>query len=226
MSESTPTLAQVLKRVIATRLADVHTAMPARVESFDAGKQMVNVKPLVKRNLLGDDNTLITDDLPVINNVPVAFPSGGGFVLAFPLAQGDTVLLVFSERSIDQWKTKGGEVDDKNTRNHDLSDAFAVPCVRALPQKLQGVSASKLVLGKDSTPALQIHIDGTDIKIGSTATNYVAMANLVQGRLDALATALNGWTPVSQDGGAALKTALAGWVAGSNNVAATKVKAV
>jgi hypothetical protein len=48
----------------------------------------------------------------------------------------------------------------------------------------------------------------------------------VQARLDALKTAINAWAPVPNDGGDALKTALAGWLAGSNDVAATKVAAV
>lgn len=60
---------------------------------------------------------------------------------------------------------------------------------------------------------------------GDGATAAVALATLVQGRLDALMTAINAWAPVAMDGGAALKLALATWLAASNDVGASKVKA-
>jgi hypothetical protein len=46
---------------------------------------------------------------------------------------------------------------------------------------------------------------GLTVKIGGTATDYIVMAQALHTWLDALNTA---WTPVANDGGAALKTAL------------------
>ena len=61
---------------------------------------------------------------------------------------------------------------------------------------------------------------------GGAAVQFVALANLVNEQLTALKDAINGWTPVPNDGGASLKTALsslfATWPA---DVSAQKVKA-
>jgi hypothetical protein len=51
------------------------------------------------------------------------------------------------------------------------------------------------------------------------------MASPVKSRLDALAQAINGWVPVPNDGGGALKAALASWLGGSNDVASSNLKA-
>lgn len=59
----------------------------------------------------------------------------------------------------------------------------------------------------------------------AAASKRVALAEDVTARLDALKTAINAWTPVPNDGGAALKLALASWLAGSNAVASTNVYA-
>lgn len=66
---------------------------------------------------------------------------------------------------------------------------------------------------------------GKHILLGSEgATDFIALASLVKSRLDGLKVAFNTWAVVPNDGGGALKTALATWIAGSNAVAATKVK--
>lgn len=62
---------------------------------------------------------------------------------------------------------------------------------------------------------------------GGQEVQFVALANLVNAQFAALADAFDGWTPVPNDGGAALKTQLTtlsgtGWPA---SVAAVKVKA-
>jgi hypothetical protein len=54
---------------------------------------------------------------------------------------------------------------------------------------------------------------------------FVALGNLVTAQLADLKSAINGWTPVPNDGGAALKVALTSWLASSSAVSAVKVKA-
>ncbi len=64
----------------------------------------------------------------------------------------------------------------------------------------------------------------TELKLGA-GTDSVALASPVESQLDDLKSAINGWTPVANDGGAALKVALTAWLASSSTVAAAKVKA-
>ena len=76
---------------------------------------------------------------------------------------------------------------------------------------------------KGAEVRLRIDADGTVHVGGAAASQFVALANLVDARLSALKTILTGWTVVPGDGGAALKTAMAAWSVAS--VAATKAKA-
>lgn len=122
-ANETPSWAKVIKDAIAADRSELHTAMPATVETYDAATGMVSVSPCLKRRYANGDLV----DLPIIPNVPVLFPRGGNAAITFDLQKGDSVLLVFAERSVDTWKTTGGKVDPKDTRKHALSDAFAIP---------------------------------------------------------------------------------------------------
>lgn len=46
---STPSLLEVLRAVVEARLADVRVSMPARVVSYDATRQAVSVKPIIRQ---------------------------------------------------------------------------------------------------------------------------------------------------------------------------------
>jgi len=118
-----PSLATAVKKAITFSLTDVNTCLPGRIEKYDYAKQKADVKPLIKK--LYVDGT--TEALPVIVNVPVVWPRGGGGSLTFPLEKGDGVLLVFSQRSLDTWLSKGGDTGPGDPRKFDLSDAIAIP---------------------------------------------------------------------------------------------------
>jgi len=121
--ETTPTLPEILRRVLDARLAEVHTALPAKIVKYDAATRKADVQPLLKRQYADGDLA----SMPVITNVPVLFPSGGGASLTFPVRAGDGCLLVFAERSLDRWLAQSTvkEVETGDIRMHDISDAVA-----------------------------------------------------------------------------------------------------
>jgi len=63
-----------------------------------------------------------------------------------------------------------------------------------------------------------IEVTGTTVKIGDGGAEFLAKALAISD----LQSAITGWTPVANDGGAALKTALTTWL--GNNYATTKAK--
>lgn len=165
-----PSLATLLTNAISSRLLDVHTALPAKVERYDATKQLVDVKPLVKAYQLGEDDVAQASALPVICNVPMVFPGAGGFRLTFPVQVGDTVLLLFGESSLDVWQESSGgrDVDPMDHRRHNLSDAIAIPGLHTNAAPWTGAATDGLTLGKDG--GAQVKITDVDIilKGGST----------------------------------------------------------
>jgi hypothetical protein len=129
IKKETPTLAEAIRTGIRASLVDLYTAMPGQVESYNATTNLANVQPVFKRKYEKDEEVV---NLPVINNVPVAFPRAGQAGITFPLKSGDNVLLVFSQRSLESWKTVGGLVEPNDPRTHDISDAIAIPGVYPL----------------------------------------------------------------------------------------------
>jgi len=105
-------------------IANIHTAAPGTILSYDSDTGLASVQPSLQFKV--PDGRVL--DMPVIVGVPVQWPSGmgGDASVTLPLQSGDSVLLVFAERSLDDW-LKGGESEDP--RKFDLTDAFAIPCI-------------------------------------------------------------------------------------------------
>ena len=122
----TPTLTDVINAALEGFAQEFNTCMPAIVEKYDNNLNTVNAQPVFKQTFAGDPVDEVVDT-PLVRNVPVAFPRANQAALTFPIQPGDTVLLVFSQRSIDVWKTTGGIIPPNDPRVNDLSDAIAIP---------------------------------------------------------------------------------------------------
>ncbi len=150
-------LSDAVNQAIDNRLSAVHTALPGNVEKYDAATQLADIQPLIMRRYPDDS----VESLPVVTNVPVIFPAGGaGGMLSFPIVQGDPVLLIFCEKSLDVWLSKGGNVDPLDRRKFDLSDGIAIPGLFSINNAgiadpdsvvLQDASGSKIKLNPDSS---------------------------------------------------------------------------
>lgn len=186
------TLAEVIRGALDARVASLRVSMPGEIVSFDAATQTAHVRPALSDVVAVEGGATAARPLQVIPHVPVQFPGGGGFSLTFPVRAGDPCLLVFSDRSIDEWFARGGQVTPEAARQHHLTDAVAILGVRPRPGALPSVDGSAVSLGQDGAQA-----------------DFVALAAKVDAQLTALANVFSSWTPVAGDGGAALKTLLA-----------------
>lgn len=81
----------------------LRVAMPGIIQSFDPDTVTCIVQPAIYGQKVGDDGKVVSEAIPIIPDVPVVFPRGGGCTLTFPVKQGDECLLVFSDRCIDFW---------------------------------------------------------------------------------------------------------------------------
>ena len=93
-------MAEAIRFAIRQSLKDMYTCMPGIVESYDAETQRAVVKGALKVVTAKKEEI----EREAIHNVPVVFPSGGGFAMTFPLEQGDPVLLLYSQRGLANWK--------------------------------------------------------------------------------------------------------------------------
>ncbi|WP_233113715.1 Gp138 family membrane-puncturing spike protein [Aggregatibacter actinomycetemcomitans] len=113
---------------------NLHTALPAKVVSFDPAKQTVTLAVQIKMQLADGSGA----DIPPLVDVPVSFLRGGGFAVTFPLQAGDEGIAIFSERCIDGWWHSGGASLPLDFRLHDLSDAMFIPGVCSVPKAING----------------------------------------------------------------------------------------
>lgn len=196
MNNANPTLQELIKMAIEARITDVHVALPAIVQKYDPKKQVVDVQPALKKKY--SDGTVT--NLPLISNVPVQFPRSGMGYLHIPLKKNDYVMLVFQERSIDNFMLKGGVVDPEDFRKHHLADAVALAGFWPQGSELEG-EADKvdLVNGEAMVRLLE---DGKTLigKKGNTPNEPVVLGLVLKQYLEDLHTKL----------GAILDTLIAG----------------
>jgi len=222
----TPTLADVVRAAIDARLLDVHTSLPARVVRYDAARCLVDAAPLVRAPVVDEQGRVTYTQLPVVPNVPVAFPQGGGFRLTFPIAVGDTVWLSFSEASLERWLQFGGEVSPEDPRRFALTDAVALPGVRALAggDAVTAASEDGCVLELVGGSAkLRLKAGGT-VELGTSGAQALALASKVATELGTLKAAINAAPVLPGDGGAVFKASLvAALAAWPSSVASARV---
>lgn len=163
-----PTLASVIRRANQEALADLHVALPARVERVDLTQGLIDAQPLTKDNVDLGDGTLTPISFPVVTNVPIVWPGAGGMRITFPVAAGDTVLLVFADRSLDVWLASGGEVDPIDPRQHAMSDAIAIPGLRDFAHAWQGQASDGMTVGADEGMQIKITTEDAIFNGGST----------------------------------------------------------
>ena len=169
-------------------MAELRVSCPAKVVSWDASKQLADVKPLVKDIFEGEDGEVQHVSIPVITNVPVVFPGAGGMRITFPVAVGDTVHLVFCDRSIDAWLDQGGETSPTDQRRHHIADAVAYPGLHPNNAAWAGLEDGVVTVGSSTG-----------------ASEFVATAQRVADALQTIKTLFTSWVVVPNDGGAALK---------------------
>lgn len=109
-----------------TQIAEVYTALPCRiVQVVDNLEDLrVDVQPLIDTKY--SDGT--SEEHSLILGVPVIFPQGRMSMLSFPLFVDDTVLCVFSQRGLDNFKSGSGQpAPAADMRMMDSRDAVAIP---------------------------------------------------------------------------------------------------
>ena len=171
--------------------AGMWTAMPGIVQEVDLARQTCSVQPAIRGTITNERGETSTCDMPLLVDVPIVFPRGGGFTLTFPVKAGDECLVVFASRCIDAWWQNGGVQEQAERRMHDLSDGFAILAPTSQPKALGGVSDSTVQLRSDDGGTFVeiangglVNVRGTGVKI--EADNITLSGNVkVSGNMNA-----------------------------------------
>lgn len=120
------------------KAADIHTSIPAIIQSVDYANQVVAAIPAIQIKIV-DPNTKLVRYInrPIITNIPMAlsWSEGLGLGTTMPYKAGDKCTLIFAERALDNFLITGqisppadGPTPDTCTiRCFDETDAMCFP---------------------------------------------------------------------------------------------------
>lgn len=120
------------------KAADIHTSIPAIIQSVDYANQVVSAIPAIQIKIV-DPNTKLVRYInrPLITNIPMAlaWSEGLGLGTTMPYRTGDKCTLIFAERALDNFLITGqisppadGPTPDTCTiRCFDETDAMCFP---------------------------------------------------------------------------------------------------
>jgi len=148
----------LLRQYITNTINGMFTAMPCKIVNVTMlDQQRLDVKPLIER--VTPDNDIL--EHPVILNVPLIFPGSRSSQFSFPVRVGDTVLCIFSQRSLDRFKL--GAVESHRPidfRKYSRNDAMAIPGL--FPFDIAVNNPSKHSLSHDINDTVMVHNIGTE----------------------------------------------------------------
>lgn len=212
---------------------ELRVSLPGVITKVHVDKQTVDVQITVKNPLFDEHGNAIFEQLTSIADVPLAVTRGGGFLVWVPVAVGDSVMLVFSDLSMDTWRAGDGSrpVPPGWVGKHTADSAIAYPCVAPDSKSLSSPSADKVVIGKDSGPTQisisaaditataggvgSIKVTASDVQLGANPTDFAALASKVDANFMAVTSALAAGfaAAVPMDGGkAAFGAAMAAFI--------------
>lgn len=226
----TPTGREAIDRALYDLRCTMHTCFPAQVLAYDLDAQVVDLRPALMREVPSDEADVDWgfESLPDLLSVQVMWPRAGSHVLTFPLSPGDWMLVLCAEQTTSRWRSRASAPTEPG-----VNDAFGLNGCVAFPgwypdaKRLGGVSGTDLVLGDlENDATVRVKPDGTVVIGGESGAGFVALAALVDARLDAIEAAFNAHVHASLG---AIPTPGAGTgytipLTGTD-VAATKVKA-
>lgn len=183
-----PSIRDIALFAIEERLGTFRTSVPAKVVNYYASKSRVDAQICIRGAKQDPDTYELSseDELPpILVNVPIQWPGTARSSITFDLAFGDDLLIHFSDRPLDEWKSVGGNdfTPADITRRFDISDAFAVPMVGSVPN---GLPTSKFLTGATVFAASDIRFGGSD------AVDPVALVPNLRTELNAIWAAIFG----------------------------------
>jgi hypothetical protein len=175
-----PEQADLIREAIESAILNLHVHAPAIVQSYDDTTKTCSAAPVTRRPLQVDDGTTVTEDLPVIQNIPVLALGSPALSIDIELGKGDTVLLLFLDYSPAAWRGSGQVSDPPDLRKHGPGYPVAIPWLRPAGK---ASSDEKSTIGKPG--GVRVHFKTSAVEVGD-GSDYVAMAAKTNARLDAL----------------------------------------
>lgn len=120
-----PTLASVLQLHKEDVMYSINCHQIGEIVSFNPSTQTAEVQIKMLRMMNGE-----LKQYPVLIDCPCVVLSGGSGRLTMPISAGDSCLVLFNDRDIDNWYSGGQSVAPRTERKHNFADAIALIGIR------------------------------------------------------------------------------------------------
>ena len=170
------------------------------IESFDPEKQTAQAQVAYKFTQFRPDplGNLVPQlvDYPILADCPVIFLGGSGedgASITVPPVKGDECLILFNDRSIDNWfaGNTGGELNSQ--RMHHVSDGIIIVGIRSLAKSLAAFDMDRILLKKGQAK-VGVGKDGQFILVANEDQNLKSIFSDLTAQLKELTTQIKAIT--------------------------------
>ncbi len=168
-----PNLTDVINASIEDFLRAFNAHRIGIIETFDPSNQTATVRLVDKGIVLSGEKEEVID-FALLQNCPVAINKGTNGGLTIPIISGDTCLVFFNDRDIDNWSVDGLIQKPNTLRTHDFSDAIALVGIRNQVNKIPNYNNNATELNFldnkfsiDATKFSSVHSLGGSISTGA-----------------------------------------------------------
>lgn len=142
------------------------------IQSFDATKQTANAtvnytKTFFQWNPQINATTPVQINYPILMMCPVICLGGGTAALTFPIRPGDECLVLFNDRSLDNWFQSGTVGPVNSPRLHSISDGIILVGLRNSQKVISSYDTTRAVLRNNQA---EVGVGPTLIKIANNTT--------------------------------------------------------
>jgi hypothetical protein len=186
-------LLELLDSIISNKLANLNFCQPASIISYDYRTKKAVVQPDL--NTKYNDGEII--EMPQIHNVPVVHPAAGRASITFPVEVGDKVLLLHSQRSLEDWLKNGNKQTPDDPRQFDLTDAVAIIGLFPFSSTSAAENNTDLLISYDGSkvklkPSGIVQVEAESAVINATNVEVNAdNVEVVANQVDVQATEIN-----------------------------------
>lgn len=182
-----PTLSDLMNLLKKDILLSLNCHSIATITSFDKDVQTVQATVNYKKTFFqaGTDGVYapVLKDYPILLDVPVVVLFGGPARLTFPIQAGDTCLILFNDRAIDNWFQSGQVGPVSSGRLHSFSDGIALVGIHSETSAIDDYDDTRAGIQWNET---MVKVSEDKVKIANAVTTLNTLLQDLITQLEAL----------------------------------------
>jgi len=150
-------LTELIEKGISKRLDSIYTAIPAIVTKIDLSTMKCDIQPKMK---LKNPANNTFEELPIIQDVPIAYPKTADSVLLMPPEVGDVVLVLFSKYALETLLKDKNTADVNDIRRFSINDAIIIAGLFTSVDSIPNMNEGEIMLYHKSGAYIKFDAQG------------------------------------------------------------------